>query len=167
MMRWCFSLVVLGLAWLAPAQPADALVCISLNSCACTVTAADITFDDINPLHDSNESASGQISIQCSGLLSIGTGVIVRLDDGEWGSYSARRMRSQHGDLLDYNIYKPDLPNVVWGDNTAGTQQLVVSGGLLNLGAWNASRTMTARLTVSTATKPGDYSDTVVVTVIY
>lgn len=160
------ALAIAGFAWLASPQPAHALGCI-LIGCDCTVTASDITFDDINPLHDTSESAEGEVDIHCTGLLSIGAGVIIRLDDGVYGTFAARRMRSQQGDYLTYNIYKPDAPTVVWGDSTGGSQQLQVIGGLLNIGAWNASRAMRATLTASPALKPGDYQDTVVVTVIW
>jgi spore coat protein U-like protein len=166
MTRWLFVFVVLAAAWFAPAQPAHALGCI-LGGCDCNVTAADIEFEDINPLTSTSHSADGQIDIYCTGLLSIGAGVIVQLDDGQWGTFTARRMRSDDGDYLDYNIYKPNQPTVVWGDNTGGSQQLQVSGGLINIGAWSASRPVHATLTVSSTTKPGDYEDNVVVRVIW
>lgn len=166
MKRFLVAFFLFGLAWFAPAPPAHALGCI-LGGCDCTVTATDITFDDINPLHDTAESADGQVNILCTGLLSIGAGVIIRLDDGIHGSYTARRMRNENGDYLDYNIYKPNQPTIVWGDNTGGSQHLQVQGGLINIGAWNVSRTMHATLTASSAVKPGDYEDTVIVTVVW
>jgi spore coat protein U-like protein len=167
MMRTILIVLAMALGWIAPSQPADALGCI-LIGCDCDVAASDIAFADINPLQDAAVSADGQVNIHCTGLVSIGAGVVLQLDDGLWGTYSARKMRSENGDYLDYNIYQP-APNgsVVWGDGTLGSQQLQVQGGLINIGAWNASRTMQARLTASASVKPGHYEDTVVVRVIW
>lgn len=163
MIRTLISFAVLSLAWLAPAPPAHALGCI-LFGCDCTVTASDIAFDDIAPLLGGEETAIGQIDVACTGLLSVGAGVTVEIGSGQWGSVAARRMRSGAGDLIDYNIYKTSAHSAVWGQ---GAQALQINGGLLVLGAWSAHRDMFARIQPSAAMKPGDYSDNVVVRVIW
>ena len=84
------------------------------------------------------------------------------MQSGTWGTINARKMRAGAGDPLDYNIYTSSQHNVIWGNDTSGTA-VVASGGLLALGHWNVTRTVYGRVAPSPATKPGEYSDTVVV----
>lgn len=162
-MRALLAFAAFGFAWLAMAPPAHALGCI-LFGCTCTVTASDIAFDDFNPLVAGEETAIGEIDIDCAGLLSIGGGVTVEIGPGQWGVTNARKMRSGAGDLIDYNIYQPGSQVSVWG---AGAQAVQINGGLLVLGSWSAQRDMVARLQANPVMKPGDYADAVVVRVIW
>lgn len=163
MTRVLLALSILALAWLAPAQPAHALGCLLLG-CDCTVTASDIAFDDISPLLGGEETAIGELDIACTGLLSIGAGVTVEIGPGHWGAVAARKMRSDGGDLIGYNIYKSGAHSAVWGQ---GAQALQINGGLLVLGAWSARRDMFAMLEPNPAMTPGSYSDNVVVRIIW
>jgi len=162
MIRATLAFAALCGAWLGAAAPAHALAC--LLGCACTVQASDIAFDDFNPLHTTEETAIGEIDIHCTGLLSIGAGVTVEVLQGQWGTYAARKMRAASGDMIDYNIYTTASYASVWG---SGVQAVQISGGVLVLGSWSANRDMFARLQANPTTKPGDYSDNVVVRVIW
>ncbi len=162
MMRTALIVATIVFAWLAPAR-AEAIGCILLG-CDCSVTASDIAFEPFSPLLAGPQTAIGEIEIVCTGLLSIGAGVTVEMLGGQWGVVSARKMRSGSGTLMAYNLYKTGAHNSVWG---AGAQAMNVNGGLLVLGAWTARRDVFARLDADPTLAPGDYTDTVVVRVIW
>jgi spore coat protein U-like protein len=149
------------------AAPAHALLCIPLVGCSCTVTASDIAFDAFSPL-DGEQQASGVLEVDCTGVADVAPSVIARLDDGLYGSMAARQMRTTGGQQLPYNIYTGSALNApVWGDLTGGAANTTISGGLISIGHWTTSREMFGRAYPTTATTPGGYSDTVVVTIIW
>jgi spore coat protein U-like protein len=158
-----FAAVLLTLG----AVPAHALLCVPILGCSCTVTASDLAFDSFSPL-DGVQQASGMIEVDCTGVIDVAPAVIVRLDDGLYGTMAERRMRTSGGDQLGYNIHTSAAPNApVWGDLTGGAANTTISGGLISVGHWTAAREMFGRAYPATATKPGDYADTVVVTIIW
>jgi len=148
------------------AAPAHALLCTAIIGCTCNVVASDIVFDNLNPL-SGQQNASGMVNVECTNVIDVAPSVVVRINDGTWGTMAPRKMRSGAGDTLDYNIYTTNQYNVVWGDLTGGASNITISGGLLSIGHWTASREMFGRVSPTIATKPGDYSDTVVVQIIW
>lgn len=159
-----FLLVAVVLAFCT--DRAEALLCTPFLGCNCTVTASDIDFGAIAPWSGAQD-AVGQVSVACTGVADIAPSVQTQLGNGQWGTFAARKMRNGSGDLLNYNIYSNSLRTTVWGDGTGGSASATISGGLLSLGNWSASRTMFARVTPTSATKPGAYADTVVVRIIW
>jgi spore coat protein U-like protein len=158
MMR--LALLALALTLLAPAR-ADALVC-GLFGCSCTVTAAPLDFGDIAPL-DGAQDGEGAIEIDCTGIAELTPSMVVRMQSGDHGTIAARKMQSDSGGyLLDYNIYTSSLRNTVWGDGTTGAT-VTVNGALVVIGDWNITRAVHARVSPTPATRPGDYSDHVIV----
>ena len=152
---------------MAAAAPANALLCVPILGCSCNVTASDIQFGSISPL-DGTQPASGMIEVDCTGIADVAPTVIARLDDGLYGTMSARQMRTAGGQQLLYNIHTTGAVNApVWGDLTGGAANTLINGGLLSVGHWSTSREMFARVSPTTATRPGEYSDTVVVTIIW
>lgn len=148
------------------AAPAHALLCTAIIGCTCNVVASDIVFDNLNPLAG-QQPASGTVTVDCTHVIDVAPSVIVRINDGTWGTMAARKMRNAAGETLDYNIYTTNQYGVVWGDLTGGASNITISGGLLSIGHWTASREMFGRVSPTTTTKPGDYADTVVVQIIW
>lgn len=148
------------------AAPAHALLCTAIIGCTCNVVASNITFDNLSPLAG-QQNASGMVSVDCTNVIDVAPAVIVRIDDGIWGTMAARKVRNAAGETIDYNIYTTNQYNVIWGDLTGGASNITISGGLLSIGHWTASREMFGRMSPTVTTKPGDYSDTVVVRIIW
>lgn len=165
-MRALIAVCALALSWIAQAPPAHAIGCILLG-CDCNVTVSDMNFPDFNPLLGGQHTAVANVQVSCTGIVSIGAGVVVELDDGQWGTYSARRMRSDTGQLLDYNLYTNSGHGTVWGNGTLGSVTQTLSGGFITLGTWSRSRDIFGRITVNPMQTPGDYEDTVVVRIIW
>jgi spore coat protein U-like protein len=77
---------------------------------------------------------------------------------------AARKLRNGSGDLLDYNIYTTSQHASVWG---GASSSVVVSGGFIVSRHWSVSHDMYGLATPLTVTKPGAYSDTVVVPITW
>jgi spore coat protein U-like protein len=73
-------------------------------------------------------------------------------------------MRAGVGEYLDYNIYTIENGRI-WGNGATGST-VSISGGLLAIGHWQVSRDMHAVVTPLPTTKPGHYTDTVVVRIV-
>lgn len=165
-MKYALALAAFTLATALPVQRADALLCVAIIGCTCNVTASDVEFGDINPLAGPQE-AIGAISVDCTGVADVAPSVSTRIDAGQWGTFATRKMRNASGDLLNYNLYTTDQETVIWGDGTAGTSTVSMNGGLLSLGHWSTSRDVHGLVAPTPTTKPGNYSDTVVVRIVW
>lgn len=156
-----FVLACIAFCVVFAAKPADALVC-GIFGCTCNVSATTLDFGNINPLAGA-DTAEGEVTVDCTGLAELFPSILVRMQAGQHGAISARKMRATSGDLLDYNIYTTDQYGTVWGNGTTGGQPVSVSGGLLALGHWTVQRTVHGVVSPTTATRPGAYTDTVVI----
>jgi spore coat protein U-like protein len=159
MTRFLLALFALCASF-AAAPSADALVC-GVLGCTCNVSATTLDFGDINPLEGA-QSAEGEVTVDCTGIAELFPSILVRMQSGLHGTISARKMRAANGDLLNYNIYTTDQYGTVWGNGTTGLP-VNVSGGVLAVGHWTVDRAVHAVVTPTTATRPGNYSDTVIV----
>lgn len=159
-MRLGLLLLVAAFAWLTPLK-ADALVC-SILGCSCTVTADPLDFGDINPL-DGAQNGEGEIEVDCTGIAELHPTMVVRMQSGDHGTIPARKMKMDNANYyLDYNIYTTSQRNTVWGNGTTGST-VTVTGNLLVIGHWVQARAVHALVSPTTATRPGEYSDHVVV----
>lgn len=160
-------IALLAFAALTLSAPrADALLCVAIVGCSCNVVASDVDFGDVNPLVGT-DSAIGTISVDCTGVADVAPSVSTRITAGQWGTFATRKMRSSAGDLLNYNLYTTSQATNIWGDGTGGTSTVSINGGLLSLGHWSASRDVHAVVSPATTTKPGSYSDQVVVRIVW
>lgn len=162
-MRGVLALAAMCLAW-ACAPSAQALNCLPIVGCVCSVGASDIVFDDFSPLPGDVQTATGSIDIECFGVLALGGGVSVEVFQGQWGDYAMRKLRSAEGETIDYNIYTTNAYAQVWG---AGGQAVVINAGIILLQTWRVQRDMFARIQANPKTKPGFYADEVVVRVTW
>jgi len=162
-MRALLAVAAFALA-AACAPAAHALTCLPLVGCTCDVVASNIEFDDFNPLVPGAQTATGAVSVTCSGVASLGGSVTVEISQGQWGTYAARKLRSAAGDTIDYNIYTSSAYTQVWG---AGAQAVLINTGITLLQTWTVHRDMHARIIANPGMKPGDYNDNLVVRIIW
>jgi spore coat protein U domain-containing protein, fimbrial subunit CupE1/2/3/6 len=126
----------------------------------CTVSTTGIDFGDVNPISGSNYDSTGAIHVTCTS----GTGwtATAGIGSGSGASFASRRMTAG-SDLLSYNLYTNAGRTIVWGDDSGTTDPLTGTG---NGSAQNV--TVYGRVgSGQTTLPPGDYSDTVSVTVTY
>lgn len=132
---------------------------------ACSVSTSALPFGNYNPLALTPQDAVGQVSVQCSFLLSLLTTYTLKLSAGGSGQYSNRTM-SSGGSTLNYNLYQDALRLIVWGNGTGGSG-LVSHTQLIGVGGYTGNHPVYGRLPAQQNVAPGTYSDTIVVTLEY
>jgi spore coat protein U-like protein len=151
--------LTLWLAWMP--QSAWAL----LDSC--NVSASGVSFGTYPPFSPSPTDNTGTVTVTCFGLL--GGPYNIYLNKGLYSaSFSPRQMqRTSGGNRLNYDLYLNSNHSTVWGDGSGSTGYQSFNCILLCL---NSPRTYTVygRIPASqTTVVPGNYSDTITVTVSF
>jgi spore coat protein U-like protein len=149
-----FCVVFLGLALMVSSTAARA---------ACTVSATPVSFGSYNVFNASPLDATGTITVNCTGLLSVSYNI--KLSTGLSGSYAPRKM-ANGANRLNYNLYTDATRLTVWGDGSAGT--LSVSGNiLLVLLGVDVNHTVYGRVPALQNVAVGSYSDNITVTLTF
>ena len=143
----------------AGTQASDTFVATGSIAETCAVEADDLAFGTEARL-DADVDATSQVRTSCS----TGLAYSVALGTGGGGDFAARRMAhsSFPAELVGYQLFADAARTQIWGDGSGGT---VAVGGTGN-GSPQAE-TVHGRVPPQTTPRPGDYSDTVVVTVSY
>jgi spore coat protein U-like protein len=121
----------------------------------CHVSAEDINFGAQGVL-TANIDAAGQVSVTCTS----GTPYTVALDGGTMGGAPTARKMSKGAETIRYGIYQDAARTQPWGD-TVGTTVAGTGSGLAQVLVTYDQ--VPPQMTPS----PGNYADTVVVTLTY
>ena len=129
-------------------------------SSSCLVSATNVNFGTITPAATGTTAATGTISSTCSKnipyTLSINAGS---------GTFATRTMggaASGNTDKLNYNLYTEVAATNIWGDGTASTVKVSLTG----TGA-SQSSTVFGQLPLNQYLKPDTYTDNLSVTLAY
>lgn len=143
------------------------LACSPLSAgwAACSVSAQPTSFGNYNPLSVTPLDAAGQVTVDCSFLLSLLTTYTVKLSTGSSGTYSPRRMQSG-ANTLNYNLYLDALRALTWGNGSGGTQ-FISNTQLIGALGFSATYPVYGRVPAQQNVAPATYSDTIVVTLEY
>lgn len=153
----CF--VAIGLA---PSHAEAA--CNPLSFCSCTVTAADVSFGNYNPLSSSNTDSTGSVRVRCTLLVAFGGSYTIALSTGSSGTYTQRTMRNGASNL-GYNLFTTAARSVIWGNGTGGSSS--VTRSFFALLFVDQTTTVYARIPPGQNVPGGVYSDTITATVTY
>lgn len=122
----------------------------------CSLNATNMAFGAINPLNSVDYDSTASIDVTCpdptSYTLSLSTGS---------GSYDQRQMVSG-SETLHYNLYTDAARNEVWGDGSGVS--VTVNGETDSSGN---SHTVYGHSPHQPLAVPGNYSDSITVTVTY
>jgi len=138
----------------------------------CTASASSVVFGAYNPLNAGPLDSTGIVSVTCTLTPQSNAAKVnysIALSTGASGSMLMRQMQSPPNQL-GYNLYTTSAYAQIWGDGTGGSS--VVSGSM-KLGAsaseWTITNmhTMYGRIPAAQDVQPGNYADTIVVTVTY
>ncbi len=132
---------------------------------ACSISAQPTAFGNYNPLSVTPLDAAGQVTVNCSFVISLLTTYTVKLSTGSSGTYSPRRMQSG-ANTLSYNLYLDALRLLTWGDGSAGTS-FVSNTQLIGIGGFSQSYPVYGRIPAQQNVATGAYSDTITVTLDY
>jgi len=135
----------------------------------CTVSATGPAFGTYNPLSPSPTLANGTVTATCtlSGNTSTTVNITSTYSTGSSGTYSLRTMKSGTN-KLNYNLYFDTAFTQIRGDGTGGSQ---TGGATMTLTRTSrtdeASSPIYGRIPAGQDVAAGNYSDTIVVTIIY
>jgi spore coat protein U-like protein len=134
----------------------------------CKVGTSGIAFGSYNPLNSAGNSAVGSWTVTCNAFGSGSATVAgtLSLSTGLSGKYAARTMKSGV-DALEYNIYLTPAHAQVIGDGSGGTYAPSDSGTVTAGQVYQVTGNMYGFIPGSQDVPPGNYSDSILVTVTY
>ena len=154
--------------WAAGLGAVIALTSASAMADCTTVTSQSIVFGTYSALGGTPVDSSGSVRVSCTGrcLLSADVGV-VSISAGSSASFTNRTLVNG-GQRLFYNLYTDAARSSVFGDGTGNTATVGFSagGGLLG-GPSTATVPIYGRIPARQDVAPGQYIDTLIVTVTY
>lgn len=132
----------------------------------CTVSATSVAFGVYNPASATPTDSTGTITLSCtaSGFTVLPAININGNAGGAGGNVSNRRMVSG-ANTLSYQLYTNAVRNILWGDGTNGGFSISTSLSFTNSGS--VSATVYGRIPALQSALPGNYADTITVTVNY
>ncbi len=165
--------VACGLLTLALASGAQAATC--------TLSATDVPFGSISQLNPAPVDVQGTVSVDCQAAAAdlIGMPAManiayrITLSAGQSGTPLTRAMHRAGGaEALAYNIYVDAGHQMVWGDGNNGTAQnsgeFSFSAAEMMQGQRKSAAYLSyARLPANINVPPGDYGDTMTVTLSF
>lgn len=143
------------------------MICSGGAKAAClgvmNVSATLLNFNAYNPLSGSDKDAENTINVTCNLIVGIGLlpSFTVKLGPGTSNSLPSRQLASG-SNKLNYNLFKDSGHSIVWGDGNNSTSTVSYSA-LLGLGT--IPLTVYGRIFMGQDRPPGNYSDSILVTV--
>lgn len=157
-MRWIVGAIVSAVLGCAVATPAQA-ICIA---CSCNVSPNPMTFGAFAPLDGAPLDNATSVGVSCTGIGALDS-MTIRMNAGLNGTFAMRKMKAG-ANTLDYNLYADAARTQIWGDGTGGYSPVVVPN-TLGLLSWTTNTPVYGRIPAAPGTRPGSYTDTIVVTV--
>jgi spore coat protein U-like protein len=150
----------------APVQRADALICLPLTACTCTVNATDMAFGNVQPISGAPADAVSDVQVSCTGIADVLPVVTASVNGGVNGTIADRQMKSG-ANILHYNLYDSASHSTIVGQGAGGFPVLTISGGVVTIGAWSRTANLYGRIPSTPTAKPGSYTDTITVVLTY
>ena len=145
-----------------PAAAALMLLAPAAGHAACSVSVAGVGFGVYNPLAFGPQNAVGSVTVACGQFFGSYTLALSAGSNGG-GEFAGRRLWAGSG-LLAYQLFIDAGRAVVWGDGSGGSA--VVSSATC-LATCRSTYTVYGRVPARQPAGPGDYTDTMTVTVMY
>jgi spore coat protein U-like protein len=129
----------------------------------CRITVTPFNFGIYSPIAPAHLDVIGQLDVRCQAQPGSFT---VILGPGISGNQLARTMSAGGASILNYNLYRDPARTQIWGDGTPPT--FVVSGVRTDRGRPTFyNYPIFGRVFANQAPAPGQYSDTIVATVLF
>jgi spore coat protein U-like protein len=150
------------LAALALAVTASLTLTQAAHALSCSLSTAGVAFGAYDFMSGTALDSTGSVTYHCDGVGASDT-IVVQLDRGGSSSYLPRTL-SQGAYQLEYNLYLDAPRTRIWGDASAGTEQL---GPLAPPNGVSTEVRIYGRIRARQNAHTGTYSDTVTVTVVF
>jgi spore coat protein U-like protein len=131
-----------------------------------TLSVTGLTFGAYDPTNVTAAASTTSVTVQCNSTARTLPPISIAINAGDSGSFTARAMDgtgTAAGAVLTYQLYDNSTHSTIWGDGTGGTA--TVSGG--NGTSYTQTFTGYGQVPVSQYTTPGNYADTLTVTMTY
>jgi spore coat protein U-like protein len=122
----------------------------------CTITSTSVAFGSYDVFSATPRDANGTLQIDCNPRENIQ----VTLSRGSSAVFNPRTLRNGTN-ILNYNLFRNAARTQIWGDGSAGTSTF--SGNNIR----NRTLTVYGRVPAAQDAAVGNYSDTIVATVIF
>lgn len=157
---------LLGFAGTASAQTATSTFNVTATVAEnCLVSGTNLAFGTYTPAGGAL-SGTSTVTVRCTRT----TPYTVSLNAGTTvGGTLAQRLLANGAETLQYNLYTTGGFTTIWGDGTGGTGTVAGTGNGMSIGAAN-THTVHGQLPDNATNQdapPGNYSDTITVTVTY
>ena len=137
-----------------PLLAAALLLGVPAAQAACTISTTSVAFGAYSPFNPVNLDGTGILTVGCTPP----TSTTASLSTG-FGTYAARLL-SSGASQITYNLYTTAARTTVWGDGTAGT-------GTVSLSGRNQTYTVFGRIPAQQNVSAGTYADTLVATITF
>jgi spore coat protein U-like protein len=156
------SLLLMAAALVA-ALPRPALA--SCAACTCSASTTSLNFGTYDPASSTPTLATSSVSVNCFSFVVLMVGTIdIGLTSGASGTATTRALMNGTS-RLNYNLYEESARTTIWGGLGSGGQlETLTIGGLLT---YTKQLTAYGSIPARQWVKPGTYSDSVVVTVMF
>jgi spore coat protein U-like protein len=136
--------------------------------CSCNVSTTPLTFGTYNPLASSDLDSAGNVRVTCGGAAGLSIPVTLAISAGTSGSMTPRQMANGVR-RLNYNVYVNAGYSTVWGDasGATSTQSAWIVLNALGLASPLDFPAYGRIPGGQTSVAPGNYADTLVVTLTY
>lgn len=136
--------------------------------CSCAVSTTNVVFGAVNPLSLTATDSVGSINVTCGGVAGLLIPVQVDISKGGGTSFASRSMASG-ANRLAYNLYTDSARSMVFGDTTNGTTDASgsISLNVLGIGPPFSANIYGRVFGGQLTTVPGNYADTIAVTLTY
>ncbi|KND57825.1 Sigma-fimbriae tip adhesin [Candidatus Burkholderia verschuerenii] len=92
----------------------------------CSATVSSVDFGQISPATTSATTATGSITVSCTGLLNLPVRACVSLGTGSGGNSYTPRTATSGTNTLQYNLYSDSAATSMWGSQLAGYSPVTV-----------------------------------------
>lgn len=138
----------------------------------CTLSSANVNFGAYEPALATPDDTAVTVTVTCSYVppRAMGVSYTITLSSGLNAASPAARRMAAGTNLLPYNVYDDPARTRIWGTGSGGT--VVASGSMtVGPGVGNGTRTAThvlyGRIPPLLDVGPGNYLDTLVLTLTY
>jgi spore coat protein U-like protein len=139
----------------------------------CSITSVGLNFGLYDLASPQPDDVAATVTVTCVHVAPGGATQVayaLAVSNGLYGSSATTRHMGAPGGLLGYNVYADPARTLVWGTGSAGT--VVASGSMtVGPGVGNGTRTVThtvyGRMPAMQDAPPGEYLDTLVLTLNY
>ncbi len=88
----------------------------------CTAAISGVTFGSISPATDSSSSATGTVTVTCTGfVLNLPVRACINFGTGSGGTSYAPRIATAGAASLNYNLYSDPAGSAIWGSRMSSS----------------------------------------------